>query len=121
MAGQDIVVVGGSAGSIEVLAKLVGGLPPDFPGSVFVAVHFPGSVTSTLPRILSRSGPLPAGHPRDGESFEPGRIYIAPPDCHLHVSDGQMRLTHGPKENGLRPAVDPLFRTAALSTARRSR
>jgi two-component system chemotaxis response regulator CheB len=114
MAGRDIVVAGGSAGSIEVLAEFVGGLPPDFPGSIFVVVHVPGSVTSTLPRILNRSGPLPARHPRDGESIEPGRIYVAPPDCHLHVSDGHVRLTRGPKENGHRPAVDPLFRTAAL-------
>ena len=115
MAGRDIVVVGGSAGSIEVLAEFVGGLPPDFPGSIFVVVHFPGSVTSTLPRILNRSGTLHARHPRDGESIEPGRIYVAPPDCHLHVSDGHVRLTRGPKENGHRPALDPLFRTAALS------
>ena len=115
MAGRDIVVVGGSAGSIEVLAEFVGGLPPDFPGSVFVVVHFPGSVTSTLPHILSRSGPLSARHPRDGEFIEPGRIYVAPPDCHLHLSDGHVRLTRGPKENGHRPALDPLFRTAALS------
>jgi two-component system, chemotaxis family, protein-glutamate methylesterase/glutaminase len=115
MAGRDIVVVGGSAGSIEVLAEFVGGLPPDFPGSIFVVVHFPGSVTSTLPRILNRSGPLLARHPRDGESIESGRIYVAPPDCHLHVSDGHVRLTRGPKENGHRPALDPLFRTAALS------
>lgn len=115
MAGRDIVVVGGSAGSIEVLADFVGGLPPDFPGSIFVVVHFPGSVRSTLPHILNRSGALPAHHPRDGESIEPGRIYVAPPDSHLHVSDGHVRLTRGPKENGHRPALDPLFRTAALS------
>jgi two-component system, chemotaxis family, protein-glutamate methylesterase/glutaminase len=115
MAGRDIVVVGGSAGSIEVLAQFVGGLPPDFPGSIFVVVHFPGSVRSTLPHILNRSGPLPARHPPDGESIESGRIYVAPPDCHLHVSDGHVRLTRGPKENGHRPALDPLFRTAALS------
>jgi two-component system chemotaxis response regulator CheB len=115
MLGRDIVVIGGSAGCIEALAEVVGGLPPDFPGSVFVVVHFPGSVRSTLPRILSRAGPLPAYHARDGEPIERGRIYVAPPDFHLHVSDGHVRLTRGPKENGHRPAIDPLFRTAALS------
>lgn len=78
--------------------ELVGGLPPDFPGSVFVVVHFPGYVSSTLPRILSRAGPLPARHGRDGESIEPGRIYVAPPDWHLHLNDGRVRLTRGPKE-----------------------
>jgi two-component system, chemotaxis family, protein-glutamate methylesterase/glutaminase len=115
MAVRDIVVVGGSAGSIEVLTELVAGLPPDYPGSIFVVVHFPGSVRSTLPRILSRAGPLPARHPVDGELIEPGRIYVAPPDFHLHVAEDHIHLTRGPKENGHRPAADPLFRTAAAA------
>jgi two-component system chemotaxis response regulator CheB len=115
MAVRDVVVVGGSAGSIEMLSEFVAGLPPDFPGSIFVVVHFPGSVTSTLPRILSRAGSIPARHPRDGESIEPGRIYVAPPDFHLLVGKGHVHLTRGPKENGHRPAVDPLFRSAAQS------
>ena len=113
MSGRDIVVLGGSAGSIEAIVEVVKGLSADFAGSVFVVVHFPGSVTSTLPRILSRAGPLEARHARDGELIEPGRIYVAPPDCHLHLRDGCTRLTRGPKENGHRPALDPLFRTAA--------
>src|SRR5215210_1385171 len=115
MVGRDIVVIGGSAGSIEAVTEVVRGFPPDFPAAVFVVVHFPGSVSSTLPRILSLSGPLVARHARDGELIEPGRIYVAPPDCHLHLSDGHTRLTRGPKENGHRPAIDPLFRTAAQS------
>jgi two-component system chemotaxis response regulator CheB len=115
MAERDIVVVGGSAGSIEAVTELVSGLPADFTGSVFVVVHFPGSVTSTLPRILSRAGPITARHARDSEPIEPGRIYVAPPDWHLLLSDGHTQLTRGPKENGHRPAIDPLFRTAALS------
>jgi two-component system, chemotaxis family, protein-glutamate methylesterase/glutaminase len=82
---------------------------------VFVVVHFPGSVTSTLPRILSRAGPLQARHARDNEPIQAGRIYVAPPDFHLLLSDGHVRLTRGPKENGHRPAIDPLFRTAAHS------
>jgi two-component system, chemotaxis family, protein-glutamate methylesterase/glutaminase len=113
MDGRDMAVIGGSAGSIEAVTEVVGGLPPDFSGSVFVVVHFPGSVHSTLPRILNRAGPLPARHARDGEPIEPGRIYVAPPDWHLHLSDGHVRLTRGPEENGHRPAIDPLFRTAA--------
>jgi two-component system chemotaxis response regulator CheB len=115
MAGRDVVVIGGSAGSIEAVTEVVRGLPDDFPAAVFVVVHFPGSVSSTLPRILSRAGPLRATHARDGEAIKPGRIYVAPPDCHLHLSDGHIRLTKGPKENGHRPAIDPLFRTAAHS------
>jgi two-component system, chemotaxis family, protein-glutamate methylesterase/glutaminase len=113
MAGRDIVVIGGSAGSIEAVIEVVRGLPADYPGSVFVVVHFPGTVNSTLPRILSRAGPLPARHAQDGEPIESGHIYVAPPDWHLHLSDGRVRLTRGPKENGHRPAIDPLFRTAA--------
>src|SRR3954464_4755195 len=105
MPGRDIVVIGGSAGSIEVLAEVVGALPRNFPGSIFVVVHFPGSVTSTLPRILTRAGHLPAHPPRDGEPTPPGRIYVAPPDCHLQISDGRVRLSRGPKENGHRPAL----------------
>jgi two-component system, chemotaxis family, protein-glutamate methylesterase/glutaminase len=115
MGVRDIVVVGGSAGSIEMLTEFVAGLPPDFPGSIFVVVHFPGSVASTLPKILSRSGALPAVHPKDGDRIQPGQIYVAPPDHHLHIGDGHVHLTRGPKENGHRPAVDPLFRTAAQS------
>jgi two-component system, chemotaxis family, protein-glutamate methylesterase/glutaminase len=115
MAGRDIVVVGGSAGSIEAVTELVRGLPEDFPGSVFVVVHFPGGVPSTLPRILSRAGALTAHHAADGEPIEPGRIYVAPPDCHLLLADGHVRAMRGPKENGHRPAIDPLFRTAAHS------
>ena len=115
MAGRDIVVVGGSAGSIEAVAELVRGLPPTFAGSLFVVVHFPGTVTSTLPHILNRAGALPASHARDGERIEGGRIYVARPDYHLLLNDGHISLTSGPKENGHRPAVDPLFRTAAHS------
>lgn len=115
MPGRDIIVIGGSAGSIESVAEVVRGLPPDFPGSVFVVVHFPGSARSSLPRILNRAGPLPVQHGRDGDPIEPGRIYVAPPDCHLLLSNGNLRLTRGPKENGHRPAIDPLFRTASHS------
>lgn len=119
MAGRDIVVIGASAGGIEGVVEVVRGLPSDFSGSIFVVVHFPGSVTSTLPRILSRAGALPARHPKDGEAIQPGMIYVAPPDCHLTIIDGHLRLTRGPKENGSRPAIDPLFRTAARSFGRR--
>src|SRR4029453_8083308 len=106
-------VIGGSAGSIEAASEIVRGLPEDFPAAVFVVVHFPGSVTSTLPKILTRAGVLPAWHARDGEAIEPGRIYVARPNCHLVLEHGRVRLTSGPKENGSRPALDPLFRSAA--------
>jgi len=113
MPQRDIVVIGGSAGAIEPASEIVRLLPAAFPGAIFVVVHFPGSVTSALPRILTRAGTIPASHARDEEAIEPGRIYIAPPDCHLFLENGLIRLTRGPKENGHRPAIDPLFRSAA--------
>ncbi|HEX5727292.1 MAG TPA: chemotaxis protein CheB [Longimicrobiaceae bacterium] len=113
MTGHGIFVLGASAGGVEALAELVEGLPPDFPGSLFIVVHFPAYASSSLPNILSRRGPLRAVHPADGEEIRPGVIYVAPPDHHLLVKPGQVRLARGPRENGHRPAIDPLFRTAA--------
>ncbi|HKU61325.1 MAG TPA: chemotaxis protein CheB [Gemmatimonadales bacterium] len=119
MAQRDIVVVGASAGGTEALTELVRGLPVDFPAAVFVVVHFPASASSVLPRILSRAGHLPAVHPDDGDTFVPGRIYVARPDCHLTVRDGRLSVRKGPKENNARPAVDPLFRSAARTGGHR--
>jgi two-component system chemotaxis response regulator CheB len=117
--GHDIVVVGGSAGGVEALMQLVPGLPRDLPAAVFVVLHVPADGTSALPEILRRCGGPPAVHPRDGDVFRPGHTYVAPPDCHLLVKRGYLRLVHGPRENGHRPAIDPLFRSAARSYGRR--
>jgi two-component system chemotaxis response regulator CheB len=111
--GRNIIVVGASAGGVEALTRLVGGLSRDLPAAVFVVLHLPSQATSALPGILERSGPLPAAHPRDGEAIQSRRIYVAPPDHHLLLKRGYLRLARGPKENGHRPAIDPLFRTAA--------
>jgi two-component system chemotaxis response regulator CheB len=113
MAGHDIVVIGGSAGSVEALQRLVAGLPADLPAAIFIVVHFPAEGTSMLPDILTRAGALPAQHAEDGEPIERRRIYVARPGCHLLLNPGRLRVSSGPKENGHRPAVDPLFRTAA--------
>lgn len=113
MAGQDIIVVGASSGGVEATARLVGSLPADFPAAVFVVVHIPQDSSSALPRILGRAGPLDAAHARDGERIENGRVYVAPPGLHLLVEEEYARVARGPKENRHRPAVDPLFRSAA--------
>lgn len=110
---RDIVVVGGSAGAIEALTALVRTLPADLPAAVFVVIHTPATAVSHLPEILSRAGPLPARHAREGEAIQTGRIYVAPPDQHLLVRPGVIELTRGPRENHSRPAIDPLFRSAA--------
>src|SRR5262249_16896633 len=95
-------------------------LPPGLPASLFIVCHFPPGGRSVLPEILSRSGPLLASHAVDGEPFHPGHIYIAPPDYHLLLSPGErMQLTRGPRQNYHRPAVDPLFRSAAKFYTRR--
>jgi two-component system, chemotaxis family, protein-glutamate methylesterase/glutaminase len=119
MPGHDIVVVGASAGGVEALVSLTASLPADLPAAVFVVLHVPSTGSSALPGILSRSGPLRAGHVKDGEPIEHGRIYVAPPDHHLLIRTGHLHLARGPRENGHRPAVDPLFRSAAREYAPR--
>lgn len=113
MPGHDLIVVGASAGGVEALTQLAHGLPADLPAAVCVVLHVPPHATSALPNILSRAGPLPVAHATDNEPLRNGRIYIAPPDHHLLIKPGHLRLARGPRENGHRPAVDPLFRTAA--------
>src|ERR671933_2234360 len=115
MPGHDIIVSGASAGGMEALQILVRGLPADLPAALFVVWHLPPHSFGVLPDVLDRSGPLPAAHARDGEPIVPGRIYVAPPDRHLLLEPGQVRLTRGPKENHFRPAIDPLFRSAAAA------
>ena len=113
MARKDIVVVGASAGGMGALEKLVAGLPADFPASVFVVWHTSPGVKSVLPMLLTRAGPVPALHPADGDPIRPGHVYVAPNDCHMLLEKGYIRVAKGPKENRFRPAIDPLFRSAA--------
>jgi len=113
MAHRDIVVLGASAGGIPALIDIASGLPADLPATLFVVVHFPPYAVSHLPDILSRHGPLPAVHAEDGQLMEQGTIYVAPPDRHMLVRQGWIELSHGPRENHSRPAIDPLFRSAA--------
>jgi two-component system, chemotaxis family, protein-glutamate methylesterase/glutaminase len=112
---RDIVVVGGSAGSLDALRDIVGQLPPDSPFAMFVVVHVMPTGVSRLPEILSRSGPLPARHANEGDRIEPGRILVAPPDRHLLLDVDGVHVDRGPLENSTRPALDPLFRSAAAA------
>jgi two-component system chemotaxis response regulator CheB len=113
MADRDIVVIGASAGGVEALAAVVRELPAGLPGSVFVVLHHPPNATSVLPQILARSGSLPALMAENGAPMQRGLIYVAPPDHHLLLRYGAMRLSRGPRENRHRPSIDPLFRSAA--------
>jgi two-component system chemotaxis response regulator CheB len=113
VADYDIIVIGASAGGVEALQDLVGGLPPAFPAALFVVLHLPATAHSVLPAILARAGPLPALQPVDGTAIRLGQIVVAPPNQHLELSPGRVRLTHAPRENRVRPAADVLFRSAA--------
>lgn len=110
---HDIIVVGGSAGSIETLGKIVGELPAGMSAAIFVVVHTHPTSPGYLPFILERFGVLPATYARNGDAIKFDHISVAPPDHHLLIEDGHVRLTKGPKENRSRPAIDPLFRSAA--------
>jgi len=112
---RGIIVMGASAGGLSAFNRIIKQLPGQLNAAVFIVWHVSPYSTSTLPEILNRAGKLKAKHPADGESIEMGKIYIAPPDHHLLLESGRIRLTKGPKENRFRPAVDPLFRSAAFA------
>lgn len=113
MEPRDVVVVGGSAGSLEPLYQLAATLPADLPGFVAVTIHIGEQARSRLPQLLERQGPLPAAHARTGERLRPGRIYVAPPGYHLLMPAGVAELSNGPRMNHTRPAVDAMFASAA--------
>jgi len=113
MSVRDIIVVAGSAGAIQEVRTLVGALPRGFAGAVFVVLHTATEGPGLLAGILARSGPLEATMARQGEPIEHGHVYVAPPNHHLLLTPGHIALGLGPRENGFRPAADPLFRTAA--------
>lgn len=119
MGGRDVIVLGASAGGVHALSEVVGALPSDLPAVVFVVLHVAPHGRSAMPAILTRAGCLPAIHPQDGEKIETGRVYVAPPDHHIILQNDVIRLSRAPTENGQRPAVDVLFRSAAQTYGRR--
>ncbi len=106
------IVIGGSAGSLDTLRAIAQILPSDFPGTLFVVVHV-GQSRSILPDLLRKAGKLSASHPREGERIRKSHIYVAPPDRHMLIEGGKVCLSRGPREHFTRPAIDPLFRSAA--------
>jgi two-component system chemotaxis response regulator CheB len=115
MSGHNIITIGVSADGLEARITIVGNLPSEFPAAVFIVRHIGAGGPRVLADILSRSGPLRAVYPEDRDPIQLGRIYVAPPDHHMSIEDGCVRITHGPKENRHRPSVDVLFRSAALA------
>ena len=113
MAHKDIIVVGASAGGIAALTEFVKNLPENLNASVFIVLHLSPYSKSLLPQILSKAGPLKAGHPEDGEKIKRSKVYLAPPDHDLLLEEDRMRITKGGVENRFCPSIDNLFRSAA--------
>jgi two-component system chemotaxis response regulator CheB len=115
MDNRDIIVIGASAGGLEAISQILAALPQDLAATVLIVLHTANRAESLLPAIFERAGNLPASHPRDWEAIERGKVYIAPPGFHMIVEEGYLRVLQGPRENLHRPAIDPLFRSAAAS------
>jgi two-component system chemotaxis response regulator CheB len=113
MPKHRVVVVGASAGGIEALIQLLRALPADLLAAVLVALHYPPKEESSLANLLDRKSELLVSYPNEGEVIQAGHVYLAPPDRHMLINDSHIRLEHGPRENGFRPSIDPLFRSAA--------
>lgn len=112
---KKVVVIGASAGGIDAVARVLSGLSPNVPAAFFVVVHLNATVPSMLAQILGRRTKLDVISAEDGMPIQSGKVYTAVPDMHLLIDAEVMRLGHGPRENNFRPAVDPLFRTAAAA------
>lgn len=115
-----IVVIGTSAGGLDALKTIVADFDVPFNAAIFIVWHMPPNSIGILSTVLTKSGKLGAAYAKDSEPIENGRIYIAPPDHHMVIEGGFVRISHGPKENLFRPAIDPLFRSAAFEYGNRS-
>lgn len=111
---RDLIVVGGSSGAVEAVLNLSAGLPADLPAAVLIVLHVTPKGGGDFAGLIGRTGPLPCALAEDGEMMRPGRIYLARPDHHLLVGNGRLQVVIGPRENRHRPAIDPLFRSAAV-------
>src|SRR5262245_19132221 len=112
MVDIPLIVIGASVGGLSAMAALLREISPQLPAAILGVIHI-GDQDAQLPRYFAKKSPLPAAYGRDGEKIAPRRLYWAPPDRHLVVEQGHLRLSQGPRENHTRPAIDPLFRSAA--------
>lgn len=116
MKTNRMIVVGTSAGGLDALTRLIAPLAKNFPAPMFVVQHMAADTTGeVLVRTLNKHGRLDCKHPKDGEKFQPGRVYVAPPDHHMLIAKGSIIISKGARENRSRPAIDPLFRSAAVA------
>ena len=120
MPAHDMIAIGGSAGGMDGLMTVLKGLPTQMEAAIFVVLHVSPESAGVLPQILTRGGNLPAAFPNSREKIEYGRVYVAPPEHHLLVVGNDVLAIGGPRENGFRPAIDPLFRSVANAFGSRS-
>ena len=113
MPTKNIIVIGASAGGIAPVRTLLSKFPKTVPAALFVVVHTSPDGPGMLATVLNRATELSVVDPENGMVIRDGCVYVAPPDYHLVIDGQHVRLTHGPREHRFRPAVDPLFRTAA--------
>lgn len=111
---HQVLVIGTSSGGLAALREFLADLPSDLNAAVFVTMHI-GDRPSALPNLLAQSSPLPVRFALSEERVQTGRVYIAPPDKHLLVKNGAIQVTRSATENHSRPAIDPMFRSAAIS------
>lgn len=111
---ERVVVIGASAGGVSALLQIAEQLPAAFAAPICVVQHI-GANPSMLPQLLRFRGKNAAVHAEDGQRLAPGTLHVAPPDHHMLIEGDRVRLKRGPKENHARPAIDPLFRSAALA------
>jgi two-component system, chemotaxis family, protein-glutamate methylesterase/glutaminase len=110
----DLIVIGGSAGAIEVLREALRGLTATLRPAIAIVIHLPPEGPNVLHEVLSHAGSPPMKVAEDKEPIVPGTIYFAPPDYHLLVEAGRtFALSQDDRVHYSRPAVDVLFESAA--------
>lgn len=112
MVDVPLIVIGASVGGLGAIASVLKEVSPNVPAAILAVIHI-GDQEAQLPRYFQQRSPIPAAYGRDQETITAGRLYLAPPDRHLMVENGHLLLSQGPRENHTRPAIDPLFRSAA--------
>jgi two-component system chemotaxis response regulator CheB len=115
MDGHDIIAIGGSLGAVDAVTRLCRDLPGNLDATIFIAIHVGAYCNDLLANIFASKSPLPVTTAIDGETIKRGHAYVAPADRHLLVVENVIRLGRGPRENMARPAIDPLFRSVAIS------
>lgn len=116
----DAIVVGASSGGVSALRMLLDALPAGLPVPVLVVQHLPRDRPSQLAELFGHGCPLPVAEAEDKARLRPGTVWVAPPDYHLLVEDREtLALSQDEPVMFSRPAIDPLFESAAAVFGRR--